>query len=814
MKDSGVKILVVDDEPQIRDILRQWLMAGGFSCTCAATADEAQKLLREASFDLVISDIIMPGMSGIDLLTIIRSVFPDIAVLMVTALDDRETGTLALKLGAYGYLIKPLSENEVLINVANALERRRLTLLSEQYERVLEARVQECVKELTEQKEALRRSNDELERVVEERTRELRASNEQLKQEALERRKKEEALRQSEMKYRSLVENSPVGIVSCDTQGRVTELNQAVVDVLGADSVEAMRKINLLTFPPLVDAGVSGAVSRCLEGGKPVVGDHSYTNEWGSQIQIKLHAVPIRGSDGSIRGAQAVLEDVSQSRAAHALRLRSERLKAMLELASGVARNFNNSLRVVETYAQMTLTFLRSQNFTDIESLLEQISESNRQTVQMVRSIQQFARAASAIGSSGGENFDLSNVVHDVLEKKRLWFDSVNEADWTGIRVDSSVADGCHVLGDRGEVAQVIVNLLKNAVEAVPSGGTISISTCREKNNAVIEVKDDGVGIAKEDVGKIFEPFWTTRKTHSGMGLSVSLGIVRRHRGTISVSSKRRKGTTVTVKIPLVKEPARVSPITAQETANLNFRILLIDGDLARMTLVERELKVHRQIVFTAESVDQGLRMLKEFELDAIVCRLALPGMNGWDAAAAARRLCGEMAIARPAFILVTEGDPGSAPETLPGQSDVDGVLPEPFTIVELLKMLVRHAKLAPTSHDFSGRIRLDILEYVQIMLLTDQKAILEITSNEGEFGQVFVDQGRVLHAASADLQGEDAFYKCMTFRGGRFSSRPWREPEAVTINKPGEYLLVEAARRRDEASLPRRGSEDREGSL
>jgi putative two-component system response regulator len=148
MQTTSSKILVVDDEPFIGMLVSRWLTAEGYDCETAANGELALKSLEMDSFHLVISDIMMPGMSGIELLTTVRSKFPDVAVIMATAVDDRQTAITTLERGAYGYLIKPLERNDVLINVANALERRRLILLSQEYERDLEEKVELRTKQL------------------------------------------------------------------------------------------------------------------------------------------------------------------------------------------------------------------------------------------------------------------------------------------------------------------------------------------------------------------------------------------------------------------------------------------------------------------------------------------------------------------------------------------------------------------------------------------------------------------------------------------------------------------------------------------
>ncbi len=142
MRDT-TKILAVDDEPDITGLLARWFAMEGYECATASNGEEALSMLEEANFDLLVSDITMPGMSGIELLAVVRTRWPDMAVLMATAIGDRATAVLALQLGAYGYSIKPLDRNELLISVANVLERRRVTLLMREYEHDLEQKVRE-----------------------------------------------------------------------------------------------------------------------------------------------------------------------------------------------------------------------------------------------------------------------------------------------------------------------------------------------------------------------------------------------------------------------------------------------------------------------------------------------------------------------------------------------------------------------------------------------------------------------------------------------------------------------------------------------
>ncbi len=148
MSENFHKILVVDDEPYISELLSRWLTVEGYSCMTANSGETALEKIKTEPFDLVISDIMMPGMSGIELLTTIRTSHPDLAVIMVTAVDDRKTAIMTLEIGAYGYVIKPFDRNEILINVVNALERRRLALFSKEYEADLEQKISAATREI------------------------------------------------------------------------------------------------------------------------------------------------------------------------------------------------------------------------------------------------------------------------------------------------------------------------------------------------------------------------------------------------------------------------------------------------------------------------------------------------------------------------------------------------------------------------------------------------------------------------------------------------------------------------------------------
>lgn len=152
---SEARILAVDDEKSLCDMVAIWLNREGISCDKAYCVNDAISLLRKTHYDLVISDITMPGKSGIELLNIVRDSFPTTAIIMATAVDDKETALLALEKGAFGYTIKPFSKNEFVLNIINALERRRIILEHEGYERHLEQEVREKTEDIRNREEQI-----------------------------------------------------------------------------------------------------------------------------------------------------------------------------------------------------------------------------------------------------------------------------------------------------------------------------------------------------------------------------------------------------------------------------------------------------------------------------------------------------------------------------------------------------------------------------------------------------------------------------------------------------------------------------------
>ncbi len=364
-----------------------------------------------------------------------------------------------------------------------------------------------------------------------------------------------EELRQEAGRYRRLIRGAPVGLISCNKDGSIAELNPEAVQILGSPSEDAAKSMNLLTFPPLVQLGISEPLQQCLETGRPFTKDFRYRGILGKRTWARVHMAAVRNDAGEITGAQLVMQDISAQRLQQDLQLRSERLKAVGAMAEGIADNFGTLIQDMADASQAALACLQLDNFTEVKPLLTQIHESILTAEQRLRRLEQLALSHPKSVITHGTVFDLNDAVQEGVQRSEIHSSVVTDPSAVQYSVNLRLSDNCYVAGERAGLIDVVANLINNAKESMPSGGTVQVRTAVEGKEVVLEVEDEGKGIHKKDLGRIFEPFWTSKDGHSGMGLAVNLGIVHRHGGIIFVRSKKKRGTTVTARLPLAKKP-------------------------------------------------------------------------------------------------------------------------------------------------------------------------------------------------------------------------------------------------------------------
>jgi signal transduction histidine kinase/ActR/RegA family two-component response regulator len=358
-----------------------------------------------------------------------------------------------------------------------------------------------------------------------------------------------------------------------------------------------------------------------------------------------------------------------------------EKLSALGELASGVAHDFNNTLAGILGRAQLLLS---TKDPEKIEAGLKLIIKTAKDGAKTIKRIQDFARQRR---DHDFQPVSVDQLLLDVREITRPRWKSRAESEGVHINLELQlVSDEPRVLGDESELREVLVNLVFNAVDAMPQGGTLTLST-REANGSVeIAVADTGEGMSEDVRSRVFDPFFTTKgKAGMGLGLAVSYGIVRRHEGQIEAESEAGRGTTFRLRLPAAKSGAK--PESASEPPAITLmpqrpgstRILVVDDEDNVRELLRDILESEGYQVGLASGGREALDLLAESAFDAVFTDLGMQGMSGWELAHAVR----ESNKTIPLAVITGWGEAVGSGERDAAQ--VDWVIPKPFDTAQIL---------------------------------------------------------------------------------------------------------------------------------
>ncbi len=311
--------------------------------------------------------------------------------------------------------------------------------------------------------------------------------------------------------------------------------------------------------------------------------------------------------------------------------VQAEKLRAMGEMASGVAHDFNNVLAVVLGNIQLLLYQLDHLSPEEIREGLKIIEQSSKDGAETVRRIQEFT------GVRRDKEFvslSLNEIITEVVNiTQPRWKDQTQKK---GIQVGLAAQLGeiPLIMGNPSELREVLTNIIFNAVDAMPEGGKLTIATQPQAEGWVeVRIADTGIGMTEEVKKRIFDPFFTTKGvTNSGLGMSVSYGIIKRHGGEILIESELGKGTTFIIHLPTgygeeetaVKE---VTPIKESRQA----RILVIDDEDSVRDILSRMLKTKGHQVVVASNGEEGIEQFRSQPFDLVFTDLGMPKISGWE---------------------------------------------------------------------------------------------------------------------------------------------------------------------------------------
>jgi len=469
----------------------------------------------------------------------------------------------------------------------------------------------------------------------------LKESMEELREEIAEHAQAESALRESEEKYRLLVENAPLGILSMDPEGRIIEANTMLMKTLGASSADDMRTVNLLTFPPLIEAGIADDFRNCLETGKPGISERPYISRWDTAVYLRYHLTPIRSGEDRIIGVQAIVEDISEQRNLEAQLFQAQKLESIGTLAGGIAHDFNNILSPIIGHTELALMEVPSDD--PLKFNLEEVFQAANRAKDLVAQILTFSRQREHKHS----HIRISPLVKEALKLLRSTIPTTIDIK-QDIKIGSDI-----VYADGTQIHQILMNLCTNAAHAMrDKNGTIEVSLVDEHldsgnvgrysnlspgNYLRLTVRDTGHGIAPEIMDRIFEPYFTTKRhgEGTGMGLAVVHGIIKGHGGEITVDSKPGAGTAFHVLLPKIDKAVRTEKEPKAKLPTGTERLFFVDDEKAAVNTIGMMME---RLGYRVEARTSSVEALEAFRnkpdaFDLIITDMTMPNMTGVDLA-------------------------------------------------------------------------------------------------------------------------------------------------------------------------------------
>lgn len=528
---STATILVVDDDPLVTTSLAAFLaLETPYTVQTLNDPTEALAQLDTLKPDLVLSDFLMPGLNGIEFLTQVRERLPDASLILLTGYADKDSAMDAInQVGLYRYLEKPWNNQELLLTVQNGLERARLMV-----------DLRTTIDELQHAQDELTRYNQHLEVIVTERT---------------------QAIQQTLAHLQAIVQTSGDGIVTVDGNGMIVSANPTARHWL-PEGVEPCNQ-NLSDF-------------LTLQGNTSFTDEGVYEGEWGLvdssthrlAVEVAISPIPMSSLSNSFETNESEVElntEISKrittngsSGALLMLRDVSKR-KAMERLREDFVATLTHDLRVPLLAAIQTLGLMSkgalgplNEKQTEITGML---ITNHQDLLGLVNTLLDIYRY-----DSGQKELNLSAIDGtELLQQVAHELQALAAEKSQQLIVQSSGTTPC-LQADRMEIKRVVTNLVGNAIQHTPAGGTITVSIHADTSGTYTTVSDTGRGIPADDIPKLFERFsqgtQQVRSSGSGLGLYLSHQIVTRHGGRITVDSRHETshphnhGTTFTVWLP------------------------------------------------------------------------------------------------------------------------------------------------------------------------------------------------------------------------------------------------------------------------
>lgn len=564
-------VIVVEDNEGLSRLIDKSLKKAGFNVDIANSGKQAIDWVVSNQIDIMLLDYKLPDMSARRIVEALRERQFEIPFIIMTGHGDEKIAVEMMKAGARDYMVKEGDFLDLLPLV-----------------------VKQILKQIVDEKKLVD-AEDRL------------------------------------LKLSYAIEQSPVIVMITDNNANIEYVNPKFTQVTGYASEEVVGKNPRLLKSGETSTEVYKELWDAITSGCEWAGEFCNKKKNGELYWEYVSISPVVNVDGIITDFIAVKEDITEQKKIEKTLVQSEKLNAMGVMAAGIAHDFNNVLAIISGHAQI----LESDCDGNEEMIngLNTICKAVMDGSETVRRMSEFTRMEKSTAK-----FILVDMVDIIKEAINFtmpkWKDLAHASNRTyDLNIEGLIPVKA-VLGNPSELREITINIINNAIDAMPEGGCLSFRTWEEGNSVYVSISDNGIGMTEEVQTKIFDLFYSTKGVEgSGLGMSVVYGIIGKHSGKISLESQVGKGSVFTIELPVaaVTTGEVISDKPSVDIKANNYRILVVDDVKALSEMLYKFLSRQGYNVDNVESGAAAIKLLETNNYNLVISDLGMPEVTGWD---------------------------------------------------------------------------------------------------------------------------------------------------------------------------------------